>query len=199
MEGYEKLDPNKWNAYRSAFIKSVRRGLVDDAVYWSAVLYQFGHVNAVWRRMLIHCSEDIGPAEPNLPANIRALYENYKDLVGWGQQDASRIPYTHAVILMAQARKSRIVDNAVICHYLKPLEDRPVPTYAFDHHGRVGRDMGRGVEYFFDESSKLSDQNPDCHRKFSRGPAEIPSDPYYAEARATAIAKQEQERKDSDE
>lgn len=169
-----ELNPDRWTVYRSALIKSIRRGLVDDAIYWSAVLYRFGHAKAVWRRLLIHCSEDIGPAEPNLPANIRALYENYKDLVAWQQEGSSIIVFTHAVILMAKAKKSRIVDNAVICFHRKPLENRPVPDYAFDHHVKEGRELGRDVEFFFDESSKL---HP-CD--------EI--DPYFEEARLTAIA-----------
>lgn len=176
MEGYEKLDPEKWRAYESALIKSIRRCKVDDAVYWSAVLWQYGKAKKVWTRLLIHCSEDIGIADINIPANVRALYENWKQLSDQGHKDGARLSYTHAVILMAKANKSRIVDNAVIYYYQKPLEDRPVPDEAFDLHGRVGRDLGRGVQHFFDEGAKLAN--------------EYIADPYRDQALEVALAKE---------
>lgn len=153
MENYEKLDPEKWRAYLSALIKSMRRGLEDDAIYWGSVLYRFGRAKQAWRRILIHVSEDIGPAEPNLPANIRALYENWKDL---GKHDDAVLSYLHAISLMARATKSRIIDHAKIIYIAGHFEkSRPVPDYAFDHHGRVGREMGRGVNFFFDVAAQL--------------------------------------------
>lgn len=122
---------------------------------------------------MIHCSEDIGVAEPNLPANIRALYDNYMSLMGANQQDSAIIVYTHAVMLMAMAKKNRSVDNAVICYYKKPLVPREVPDYALDHHTAEGRAMGRDVRFFLDESSILI---PDALH-----------DPYAKEARQTLL------------
>ena len=171
MNGYEKLDPEKWRAYLSALIKSMRRGLEDDAIYWGSVLYRFDKAKQAWRRILIHVSEDIGPAELNLPANIRALYENWKDL---GKHQDAVLSYLHAISLMARATKSRIIDHAKIIYIAGPLEDRPVPDYAFDHHGKIGRDMGRGVDFFFDVASQLQ-------------PMSEEEDPYREKARQVAL------------
>ena len=170
-EGYDKLDPEKWRAYLSALIKSMRRGLEDDAIYWGVVLYKFGKAKHAWRRILIQVSEDVGPAEFNLPANIRALYDNWKDLLH--HHDAV-LSYIHAISLMARATKSRIIDHAKIVYYAGELEDRPVPDYAFDHHGKIGREMGRGVEYFFEVASQLH-------------PLTDEVDPYREAARAVAL------------
>lgn len=171
MSNHPVIDPTRIPIYRSAFIKSIRRCLVDDAVYWGSVLYHLGHVKAVWHRMLIHCSEDVGIAEPNLPSNIRALYDNFNTLVQTGQQASSIIVYTHAIILLASAQKSRIVDNAVICYYREPLEARPIPDYAFDHHTREGRQAGRDINYFVEESSKL--ENDNLHDPYEQRAKEI--------------------------
>lgn len=182
MEGYYTLDPEKWRAYLSALIKSMRRGLEDDAIYWGSVLYKYGRTKAAWRRILIHVSEDIGPAEPNLPANIRALYENWKDL---GGHDDAVLSYLHAISLMARATKSRIIDHAKIVYCIGHLEDRVVPNYAFDHHGEVGRELGRGVDFFFDIASKLH-------------PLSEEKDPYREKAREIAL-ENERIQKESDE
>ncbi len=173
------IDRKRMPVYRSALIKSIRRSLVDDAIYWSAVLHQLGFAKAVWWRLMIHCSEDIGVAEPQLPATIRALFDNYMSLMGANQQDSAIIVYTHAVMLMAMAQKNRAVDNAVICYYKKPLVPRPVPDYAFDHHVAEGRAMGRDVRFFLDESSQLI-------------PDTLP-DNYKQEARETLLARLQQE------
>lgn len=167
------FDRKRMPVYWSALIKSIRRSLVDDAIYWSAVLHRLGFAKAVWWRLMIHCSEDIGIAEPHLPATIRALYDNYTSLTNANQAESAIIVYTHAVMLMATADKNRSVDNAVICYYKKPLAVRPVPDYALDHHVAEGRKLGRDVRFFLDESSKL---HPDKVR-----------DPYKQEARETLL------------
>ena len=177
MAEVEGFDRKRMPVYRSALIKSIRRSLVDDAIYWSAVLHQLGFAKAVWWRLMIHCSEDIGVADPHLPANIRALYDNYMSLMSANQQDSAIIVYTHAVMLMAQAEKNRAVDNAVICYYKKPLVPREVPDYALDHHVAEGRALGRDVRFFMHESSRLI---PDSLH-----------DPYVVEAHRTLLARLE--------
>lgn len=166
----EEIDAEKWQLYISALTKSMRRGLEDDSLYWASVLYRIGKAKQVWRRLLIHTSEDVGPAEFNLPANVRALCDNYRDL--HDHADAV-LPYLHAVSLIARSSKSRIIDHAKIIYCIDELENRPVPDYAKDHHGKIGREMGRGVEYFFDVASQLS--------------PETIHDPYKEQAREIAI------------
>ncbi|WP_226591626.1 hypothetical protein [Microseira wollei] len=59
----------------SAFQKSIRRGIEAEALYWGTELDQSGYGEYVWKRMRIIVSEDIGLAEPMLPAVIWSLYQ----------------------------------------------------------------------------------------------------------------------------
>ena len=66
-----------FNEVSSSFQKSIRRGWEEDSLYWAAELDRSGYGEYVWKRIRIITSEDIGLAEPYLPATIRALYENW--------------------------------------------------------------------------------------------------------------------------
>src|SRR5437764_5397212 len=64
----------------SALQKCIRRGRVDDALYWATDMYLTGYDEYCWKRLRIMASEDVGPAEPRLPATIAALYATHADL-----------------------------------------------------------------------------------------------------------------------
>lgn len=159
------MDSKKWKLYQSAFIKSIRRGMVDDAVYWGILLYKIGHAENVWRRIFIHLSEDIGIADRELPASIEALYQNYQRLKTRTIQDdfeaehTEALPFTHAIFLLASAKKSRCVDHAMT-YYLRHDEDRQVPDYAIDYHSPMGRRMGRDSNHFRKIASKIKNRAP---------------------------------------
>ncbi len=156
---------NKWKLYESALIKSIRRGQVDDALHWAKHLYSFGRAEGVWRRIFIHLSEDIGLAERNLPATIEALYQNFLRLRSSGDtayemSNADRLPYFHAVMLMATAKKSRAVDNALNYHYsFDPNYAQEIPDYAIDFHSPAGRRMGRDMKHWREEGSKITNES----------------------------------------
>jgi replication-associated recombination protein RarA len=142
----------------SAMQKSIRRGDEEAALYWSIELDRSGYGEYVWRRLRIICSEDVGLAEPLLPAVIRALYEN------WSQarkkrddrQESWRLFLVHGVILLSRAKKSRIVDHALIYFYADDTT-RPIPDIALDKHTAAGKRLGRGWDHFFDEAALLAD------------------------------------------
>jgi len=155
------MDPKKWKLYQSAFIKSIRRGLIDDAVYWGILLFKLGHAESVWRRIFVHLSEDIGLAEPNIPANIEALYNNYNRLKDkekketvYESENMELLPYAHAIMLLASSKKSRCVDHAQVYHFYSE-EDREVPDYAIDHHSPMGRRMGRDLNHFREVAARI--------------------------------------------
>lgn len=153
------MDITKSKLYESAFIKSIRRGLVDDAIYWGVLLCKLGKTDIVWRRMFIHLSEDVGVADRNLPASIAALYVNWNflkegTLASYETPGTERLPYVHAIMLLATAYKSRAVDNAIAVHF-NTDEDREVPDYAYDLHSPLGKRMGRDVAHFFEEAGKI--------------------------------------------
>ena len=135
----------------SAMQKSVRRGEIDDAMYFAVELDMSGYGEYLWRRLRTIASEDIGLANPHLPATLSALYESWVDFAN-REQKTDRIFLAHAVLLLCTSAKSRIADNLQIAHYASH-ERREVPDYAYDMHTQKGRQMGRGVEHFFASST----------------------------------------------
>ena len=159
----------------SAFQKAIRRGLEDEALHWGVELDTSNYGEYAWKRMRIMTSEDVGLAEPFLAATIYALYQNWVDQrrkrdVKHGPE---RLFLVHAILLLARAKKSRIVDHALIAYYGNH-DRRPIPDHALDKHTAAGRRLGRGVEHFFEEGIQLSNK------------ADL-DDPYLAKARETAM------------
>lgn len=96
---------------------------------------------------MIHMSEDIGPADRTLPAIIMGLRAAYKELIVLNA-DGARLSFVHAIVLTATAKKCRVVDNLAVIMFEQPLSTfgpENIPDYAFDYHGRVGRELGRGA------------------------------------------------------
>lgn len=140
----------------SAFQKSIRRGLEDEALHWGVELDLSSFGEYAWKRMRIMCSEDIGLGEPELPAQIYSLYQNWVDQRKKKDEKhgPERLFFIHAILLLVRAKKSRIVDNALMTYYGNH-EKREVPDFAQDKHTQKGRQMHRGVDHFFQEGSKL--------------------------------------------
>jgi replication-associated recombination protein RarA len=165
---------------RSALQKSIRRGNERQALYWASEIDLSGYANYLWKTLRVICSEDVGLGEPHLPATIQALYAAWKDVVAAEkpkkapQDSLGMIFIAHAVVLLARAAKSRMVDNACVVMYT--VERRAgmkmqIPPFALDHHTSRGRRLGRTEAACYDESSRVEN------------PADV-DDPYADEARA---------------
>jgi replication-associated recombination protein RarA len=128
----------------SALQKAVRRGLLDDALYWTVEMFgRYPH--HVWRRLKVITSEDIGLAEPDLPATIDALHRAFEEQRGDKRGDG--LLYTlHATALLTRAKKSRLVDHALTWFTRGPREaqHREPPDHALDEHTARGRELGAG-------------------------------------------------------
>lgn len=155
----------------SALQKSIRRGEEDCALYFTVELYESNFDEYLWKRLRIIASEDVGLAEPLMPATIQALYQSYQDQKKKKDEKhrPERLYLIHAVLLLCRAKKSRLVDWTLI-HYWNTHEQRdlPIPDYAFDKHNAKGRAMGRGDSHFFEEGSALSnhaEQPEEANRK----------------------------------
>ncbi|HVT74569.1 MAG TPA: hypothetical protein VHD61_15655 [Lacunisphaera sp.] len=146
----------------SALQKSIRRGLADDALFWATELDRSGWGEYVWKRLRIIASEDVGGADPHLVLQVRALYENWKDLRK--KEDSAHAPerlfLVDAVLRLARARKSREVDHALVVFYEGERPARAVPDYAHDRHTSTGRKRGRGWAHFFDAGAYIVDPPP---------------------------------------
>lgn len=142
----------------SALQKCIRRGDEEGALHWAVEMDLSGYGAWVWKRLKVMASEDVGLAEPGIVAEIGALNATWIDLRKKkdDRQQSWRLMLVHAVLLLARARKSRIVDHALIAHYSSD-ERREVPDVALDKHTREGKKRGRGFEHFWTEGTLLAD------------------------------------------
>lgn len=139
----------------SALQKAIRRGELDNALYWSTDLHLSGLDGWLWKRLLVITSEDVGPGWPEGPAVIRALYDNYKEYKSRPDNPGALFMH-HAVILLCRAPKTRLVDHALTVHLVAHDDlHRPVPDEALDMHTSRGKGKGRGIDHFLDEAAKV--------------------------------------------
>lgn len=160
--GYQILTKNGYDLFEvsSAFQKSIRRGLEKEALYWGTELDMSGNGEYAWKRMKIICSEDIGLAELNLPAQIRALYCNWLDAKKKTPSRGDKLFFIHGILLLVRAKKSRICDNASLLFYNTNRNKRlPIPDYALDKHTITGKRKGRSFEHFFTVGTKLENES----------------------------------------
>lgn len=141
----------------SAFQKSVRRGIEKDALFFGVELAGSGYAKYLWRRALIIASEDVGLADPMVAVQAQALYQNWLIIADKNHEEAV-IPIINVILLLARAKKSRVVDNAKM-FALKSDYAPDVPDYALDTHTRRGKKMGRGLDFFLEHGSKLANVN----------------------------------------
>jgi len=111
----------------SALIKSLRRGLEEEALFWGQEIEESGYFRYIWKRLLIFATEDIGLIDPDAIVRINALAQAYD------------------VLYLARAPKNREVDEFKN-HIERRKRDgwRPeVPDFALDVHTRRGRKAGK--------------------------------------------------------
>ena len=100
----------------SALQKAIRRCEEENAVYWALELYKSGFSKALWNRLLVITSEDVGLAESGIEVSINALYNIFLALIEKKKDSPEALlPTLHAVVLLARAKKSRYI--ALLCEY----------------------------------------------------------------------------------
>jgi MgsA-like AAA+ ATPase family protein/SWIM zinc finger len=148
---------------RSALQKAIRRGETDDALHWLVEMILSGQEWWAWRTLLVITSEDVGPAWPEGPAVIGALYSNWRTTSEW-------LMAVHATVLLCRAPKSRLVDDALAAHLLGHTKEmaRPIPDEALDLHTGAGKyglgrteDSPRGQKHWWDEAGRIENEQPD--------------------------------------
>lgn len=147
----------------SALQKAIRRGQADDAVYWCLQLA--AHYEAyTWKRLKTIATEDIGLADPDMMVRLHALGEAARELGKDAKQYANRLSHlVLATYLMAEAPKSRLVDDCLTLHMAAmddPAHRREPPDHVLDRHTRRGRMKGRGWAHFFEEGCRLENPAP---------------------------------------
>ena len=120
-KGYDMLE------VLSAMQKEIRRCNEYEAEYWATELESF-NPKALWNRLRVIASEDIGIADPLASLIVDVLEKQYDDAVA-RKNDSSRLFLVHAVLYLARAPKSRIVDN-LLAVFNNDNERLEIPDYA---------------------------------------------------------------------
>lgn len=130
----------------SAFIKSMRGGDADAAIYWLAKMLHAGEdPRFIARRVVICAAEDVGLADPMALVLATSAAQAVDNL---GMPEA-RIPLAEATIYIATAHKSNsaimAIDSALADVRKNPIH--PVPAFLRDTHYSGAEKLGHGLTY----------------------------------------------------
>ncbi len=152
----------------SGLQKSIRRGLEEDALYFSLELgYESkSGMGTLLSRLKVIAYEDIGPADPQVVTSVSCalsdMEEMYKKQTGeW------KMVLSYIILLLCRAKKSRISCNflsTISQEWNDETKKRDIPDYAIDMHTTKGRKSGRkktsiqGKTHFINQGSTLQNE-----------------------------------------
>ena len=155
---YDKKGEEHYNTI-SAFIKSMRAGDPDAAIYYLARMVESGEdPKFIARRMVVFASEDIGMAQPTALVVANEIFRAV-ETIGYPE---CAINLAHGVVYLATAKKDRRAYNALrlaqkdIKTYGNvpiPLELRNAPTQLMKQEG-----YGKGYEMYPKDKSLLPEK-----------------------------------------
>jgi len=135
----------------SAFIKSIRGGDPDAAVYWLARMIEGGEdVKFIARRLLILAAEDVGLANPNALLLAQSTFDAVHQI---GYPEA-RIILSECVIYLATSPKSNSAYEAIdaAISLVKKTGDLPVPLHIRNAPTKLMKEIGYGKDYKYAHS-----------------------------------------------
>jgi putative ATPase len=136
----------------SAFIKSMRGGDPDAAVYWLALMLESGEdPRFIARRIAILASEDIGNADPSA---LRVAHDAWALTERIGMPEC-QLTLGQAAVYMALAPKSNASALAIWGAMSDVREGRtiPVPKHLRDSHYAGAKFLGHGAGYQYPHSA----------------------------------------------
>ena len=154
---YDKQGEEHYNTI-SAFIKSMRAGDADAAVYYLARMVEAGEDPLfIARRMVIFASEDVGLASPSALVVANEVFAACHNI---GYPECT-INLAHGTVFLAKSKKDRSAYNAL----MKAMEDvrkfgnLPVPLKIRNPVTKLNKEIGYGAGYKkYDKDSLLPDQ-----------------------------------------
>ncbi len=148
QQKYAKYDKGGEEHYNiiSAFIKSMRGGDPDAAVYWLARMLEGGEdPKFIARRMIILASEDIGNADPQALVLATSCFTAV-DYVGMPE---AQIILSQTASYLASCPKSNAAVRAIgaAMHDVRTLPNEPVPLHLRNAPTKLMEELGYGEEY----------------------------------------------------
>ena len=144
----------------SAFQKYIRRGNLEEAILIAREMYETSPEleEKMWQRLLVMACEDAGSGTFSEPVVVDALHR----MRGHVPRGGDRWLFAaHAVRYLATASKDRTTDEMCMwaIQMIHSGQRLPViPDYALDVHTRRGQEMGRDMNHFLDESSRIENR-----------------------------------------
>lgn len=168
---YDKAGEEHFNVV-SAFIKSLRGGDPDAALYWMMRMLEAGEDPLfIARRMVIFAAEDVGNADPRALQLAVAM----KDAVHFVGLPEGRIPLAQAATYLATAPKSNASYKAMLAA-AKDVEEKgalPVPLHLRNAPTELMDKLGYGKGY------KYAHDFPDHVVEQEHLPKELERNKYY--------------------
>lgn len=158
---YDKKGEEHYNTI-SAYIKSMRAGQADAALYYLARMVDAGEdPKFIARRMVIFASEDIGLAQPTALVVANEVFKAV-EVIGYPE---CAINLAHGTAYLAQSKKDRSAYDA----YFRALDDvkkhgnLPVPMKLRNAPTKFMKEVGygKGYEMYEDAKSYLPDKIKD--------------------------------------
>ncbi|HBM15485.1 MAG TPA: hypothetical protein DD381_03960 [Lentisphaeria bacterium] len=152
----------------SGIQKSIRRSEVEDAITFAWEMYITSEEleNYMWKRLMVISVEDIGFGELRAPILIKTLNDIRKEFA-YNAPDRPLF-FVHAIRYLCSLEKDRSTDmlrNIVEKEFEKGK--RPyIKDYVLDMHTKKGQEMGRDVNYFLDEASKVIPLKKGAHDEY---------------------------------
>jgi replication-associated recombination protein RarA len=147
----------------SAFQKSIRRGMLENALLLAYEMYATSAEleEHLWTRLSVISVEDVGSGSFLEPVVVNALC---RMRLRFPRGAGDRFIFAaHAVRLLATSLKDRTTDEmtnwAMLVTNIRG--GRPeIPDVAYDMHTRRGQEMGRGLEYFMKDGARVENERP---------------------------------------
>lgn len=149
---YDKKGDEHYNTI-SAFIKSMRAGQPDAALYYLARMVEAGEdPKFIARRMVIFASEDIGLAQPTALVVANAVFEAVRSI---GYPEAT-INLAHGVAYLSTCKKDRRAYDAIFeaLDDVKKYGALPIPLKVRNAPTKLMKNLkyGKGYEMYDKES-----------------------------------------------
>lgn len=141
---YDKKGEEHYNVI-SAFIKSMRAGKPDAAIYYLARMIDSGEdPKFIARRMVIFASEDIGLAQPTALVVANAVFRAV-ETIGYPE---CTLNLAHGVAYLANAAKDRSATSAIgaAMEDVKKHGNLPVPMKIRNAPTRLMKNLGYGKD-----------------------------------------------------
>lgn len=154
---YDKKGEEHYNTI-SAFIKSMRAGQADAALYYLARMVDAGEdPKFIARRMVIFASEDIGLAQPTALVVANAVFEAVNKI---GYPEAT-INLAHGAAYLATCKKDRRSYDAIFAALddVKKHGNLPIPLRVRNAPTKLMKQLGYHKGYkLYDKESYLPDK-----------------------------------------